>query len=140
MHISYGDYNFLGYVAVSSDEFSRFSAMAENQIRRRIQFRRFILDTDSPDNFNLNDPGYWAEQNLRGICEVIDLLYIQANPNSEVAKARRTINSFRNADYSEDYGSPRFERDNSQASASSDPLSEIISTFFTPAQTFRGIN
>ena len=139
MYIAHDKYSDLGYSAVSAAEFPRFSAMAENQIRRRIQFRRFILDTEHPDNFNMNDPVYWSEQNVRGICEAIDLLYIQANPNSEVAKAQRTINSFRNGDYSEDYGSPRFERDNSQSQTSRDPLADIVSVFFTPAQTFRGI-
>ena len=140
MQITFDKYKSLGYGTVSAGTFSRYAALAENSIRRRMLFRPFIVESDSPGSYNLNDPAYWAEQNQRGICEVIDLVFLQENPNSEAAKARRTINSFQNGDYSEDYGSPQFERDNSQAQSSGDPVSAVVMAFFTPAQTFKGVS
>jgi len=139
VHITFDNYTDLGYGTVPESGFLRYAASAENTIRRRILFRPFISADDAPDTYNLNDPAYWAEQNKRGICEVIDLMFLKENPNSDAAKSRRTINSFQIGDYSEDYGSPRFERDNSQAQSSGDPANDVIMSFFTPGQTFKGV-
>lgn len=138
MYLTYEDYTDLGYGAVSAIEFPRYAAMAENSIRRIIQNRPFIRETDAPDSYNLNDPDHWAEQNRRGICELINIKYAEQEPNGDYAKSKRTINSWSNAKYSENYGSPRYEPTNSQG-ATADPVMEITGMYFTPDQLWRGI-
>ena len=140
MLISHAEYLELGYSTVSKSDFPRYAALTETNIQRRIKYRPFIRATDAESAYNLNDPAFWAEMNLRGLCEAIDLNFVQSNPNSDAAKARRTINSFRNDNYSEDYGSPRYETGANIQSSTQDPFAAIVSDFFTPAQTFGGVS
>ena len=131
--MTYTDYTELGYSAVTETEFPRYLALAEGFVRLRIQNRLYIKPDDTPGPYNHHDPVFWATMNQRGLCEIIDLFFIDQNPNSDFALAHKAVTSFSNMDYSESYGSNRQSSD-----AEPDRKTEMLGTYFTAAQLWRG--
>ncbi|GHU57306.1 hypothetical protein AGMMS49975_22630 [Clostridia bacterium] len=115
MYLTYDDYTALGYFEVNAAYFPRYEAMAEQTVKRYTQNR--ITD----DNI--------TETNKRGVCEIIEVLYYDANPEKQTAQ----VASFSNGRYSESYHL-------GAAKTTDERVAGLISIYFTQAQLFRGID
>ena len=122
MYVTIDDYKELGYTAVPDMQFARYQMRAEAAVRRYTQDR-------------IRDP---TEQNKRGVCEVMDLYYLGDNPNSDEARAKLPIVSFKNQGYSETrLGSDR--GDQKAATPTQMTVADVMALYFTPEQLYRGI-
>ena len=117
MLITFSDYSGLNYTAVSAMEFPRFEAMARKTVDKHCFGRVTAYDI--------------TEDNIRGMCELIDLFYFDANPQ-ESADAK-LVTSFSNEGYSESYAPGK------QVLSLQSRITDIMSLYFTPAQLFRGV-
>ena len=127
-YITHEDYTELGYAAVPKPQFPRYEARAELTVRKYT----FDRVTDMAGESRL------AEMNRRGMCELVELYYLADNPRSTEAQARQVITGFRNKDYSETYlGSDR--GDQQTAAPAQLTVADIIATYFTPEQRYRGV-
>ena len=122
MYITSEDYVALGYTVVPEAQFDRYQARAEAAVRRLTQNRIEAL----------------SETNKRGVCEIMELYFLGDNPNSELARARLPITSFKNQHYSETrLGSDR--GDQKAAAPHQMTVADVMNLYFTPDQLFRGV-
>lgn len=134
MYITHTDYHGLGYRAVPEQEFTRYNMMAEATVRKLTQDR--IGDMSSPDDGS--ESARVAKMNRCGLCEIIDIYYCANNPRSEAAKERQIVTGYSNDGYSESYlGEAR--SDAGIAAPERLGIREIMSTYFTPDQIYRGV-
>jgi len=109
LYVTYCTYTAMGYSAVPKAEFARWSAMAEQTVRK-YTFDR-ITDKDI------------TRTNQRGVCEIIDLLYKDAQPGSQ------PVVSFSNSKYSETYAAPP---------TLDERVRSFMGIYFTADQLWRG--
>jgi hypothetical protein len=134
MYITFEDYQQLKYSVVPEAEFDRYNARAEARVRR-YTFDR-IVSMKPPDDA-AEDVKRIAELNRRGVCEIIDICFLGDNPQSDEAQAKQVIVSFSNQAYSERYlGSDK--GDAGVAAPEQMDVTDVINTYFTSAQRFRG--
>lgn len=137
MYITRDDYTELGYKFVPADEFPRYNARAEALVRKVTQNR--IATMTPPDDADA-ETARIMELNRRGVCELIDLMWLADNPRSEAAEARQVVTGFSNQEYSEQYlGSNRGGGGSAVVSTEQLSTSDVLSLYFTPGQLWRGI-
>ena len=109
MYVDYVIYTSLGYSKVPETEFIRWSIMAEQTVRMYTQNR--ITDEDI------------TEINQRGVCEIIDMFYADAQPESQ------KVVSFSSGKYSETYLQPE---------TLDQQINKTMRIYFTADQLWRG--
>lgn len=125
MLVTHDKYAQCGYAIVPAEVFPRYQAMAEADVDIYCQGRV------TPENI--------TAMNTYGVCELIDLYYIGNNSQSDAAKAKQVVTGFRNGEYSETYLGNRAS-DEATASPDRKNVDDIIYTYFTPDQRWRGID
>ena len=111
MCITYNDYERFGYSVIPEEDFARYSNMAEKTARRVIKN---------------NTAKIFTEDNMRGICEIADILY------AEHKQINRPIAGFSNENYKEQY----FE---GNRLSTAEQGWEIMQIYFTQEQLYRGV-
>ena len=138
MYVEYEEYVNLKYTAVSEEEFPRYQAIAEQEVRRYTQNRISCSQMNPPDTAT-EEVKRVAEMNRRGVCEIIDAAFAKNNPNSNFARKSTPVSSFSNSKYSETRAiSTGANAPNSEESYES-AIGKIIAIFFTPNQRWRGM-
>ena len=128
--VSYREYKRLGFSLIPRSAFNRFIARAgytvETQTFGRVNAQWLNEKSYDDDMRNLK------ERNMRGVCEIADLLY--ANDNRVIGESGGAIRSFSNEGYSETLA------DNASSDARlafEKNLRDIINTYFTDYQLNR---
>lgn len=114
MYVTFEQYAELGYSLVPENEFARWEAMS-GQFVRKHTFDR------------VTDSGI-TESNRRGVCEIADIYYSDAN------QLNRPIASFSNENYSESYGIPS----RLDIPTTTERVTGVLKTYFTADQLWRG--
>lgn len=136
MYITHDDYKALGYTVVPDSEFDRYNVRAEALVRKVTQNR---IATMTPSEEADTDAARIVDLNRRGVCELIDLMWLADNPQSDAAAARQVVTSFSNQEYSERYlGSDR--GDAAAASTGQNGINDVLNLYFTPQQLWRAVN
>ena len=134
-YITFEDYQALHYNAVPEAQFDRYNARAEQTVRRYTQQR---IATMQPPDDATDDDVRIMKMNRRGMCELIDLYFLGDNPNSDAAKDKVPVVSFKNQNYSETrLGSDR--GDQKAATPNQMTVADVMNLFFAPSQTWRGV-
>lgn len=113
MYLTYDEYISLGYSEVSEQEFKRFEIMARKQVDK-YTFNRVTAENITDDN-------------KQGMCEIIDIF------KKDIETQDGELVSFSNNGYSESYSGA------SQEQTASDKNMNIIYSYFTQEQLYRGI-
>jgi len=131
MYITFGDYTKLGYTAVPEDSFARFEMMASSKVRKHT-FGRITFEELHREDLSEEDR-IVAEMNMRGICEITELLYNLNNP--AVGETGAPIKSFSNEGYSETLTD---KNDKSFLDSANSKINGIMSSYFLYDQLYRG--
>lgn len=113
MLLTRDEYEAMGYTSIPGTFFSRYEAMAEQTAQKH------TLSRLTPDNI--------TDTNKRGLCELADLLYLDATNGFT-----GPVSSFSNGRYSENYAV-------GEARTAGEAIINIIGIFFTPDQLCRWI-
>ena len=137
MYVTHEEYTRLGYDTVSEDKYPRYAVMADQTVRRYTQNRISVADMNPPTSAK-KDVRYTAETNRRGVCELVDLFFLQNNPSSDAAVAKQPVASYSNRNYSENYAMPSY--DGGAVATIDQQVADVIATFFTAEQKWRGVS
>lgn len=111
MLLTYAEYKAMGYTSIPDALFERYEAMAEQTAQK------YTMGRLTPTNI--------TDTNKRGLCELVDLLYLDATSGFT-----GPVSSFSNGRYSESYAV-------GEALTVSEAVVNIIGLYFAPNQLCR---
>ena len=140
MYIAYEDYTKLGYNAVPKETFTRYAAKAEAVIRKYTFDRITDADLHPEESVWLvlafstmnAEKRRIAEMNQRGLCELAELFYLQAQ--HVTGESGAAIKSFSNEGYSETLDTSEHDEMTVQ-----NKMASIVFAYFTAEQLYRGV-